>query len=162
MKLHFSYSDQKSTIPVRDEIIEVRAYQMIVWVSVVPDFFKHWDPQAPKLPAILDTGNNHNFAITKDHLLRWAGIQVSGLVEKKHMRERGVLVPLHDAGLWLHADAEPFNLAIDDGIAVYDGNWPRLPTLGLRALTNNGLQSFIYGDTKEVVIRTPPAWWWPF
>ena len=56
----------------------------------------------------------------------------------------------------------PFKLMIDEGIAVFDADWPRLPILGLRALTKNKLQTFVYGDTKQVLIRTPPKWYWPF
>jgi hypothetical protein len=70
-------------------------------------------------------------------------------------------MPLHRARIWLHSDSEPFQLSTEAGIAVVEGDWPRLPILGLRALTNSNLRVFIYGDTKRVLIRTPP-WYWPF
>ena len=65
------------------------------------------------------------------------------------------------ANLWLHGDEGPFALTIPDGVAVYESGGPRLPILGLRALTNSKLQTLIYGDALRVVIRTPPPWYWP-
>ena len=69
---------------------------------------------------------------------------------------------MRHASLWLHTDSEPFQLTINEGIAVMEGDWPRLPVLGLRALTNSKLQTFIYGDTLRALIRTPPKWYWPY
>ena len=162
MKLHLPYFSEKTKVKVHNEVVEVKAFQIIVWVSVASDATAAWDARVPRLPAILDIGNNHNFAITDAHLLKWAGIHAASLIQLKSMRERGKKVPLVDAGLWLHTDGEPFKIRIHEGIAVYDGDWPRLPILGLRALTENKLQIFIYGDTKRVIIRTPPKWYWPF
>ena len=59
-------------------------------------------------------------------------------------------------------DKAPIKMNVSDGIAVYEGNWPRLPILGLRALTNSNLRIYVYGDKKQVLIRTPPPWYWPF
>jgi hypothetical protein len=162
VKLTLSYQEKKSFITVKEEVVEVKPFQAVVWVSVSSEEQLEWDERTPKIPAILDTGNNHNFSITETQLAKWAGIQRIGLPSRKHMRERGKAIPLHSATLWLHAGDGPFHLVVDDGIAVYEGDWPRLPTLGLRALTNNKLQTFIYSDTMRVVIRTPPAWFWPF
>jgi hypothetical protein len=78
------------------------------------------------------------------------------------IRLEGTEAVLRSAGLWLHTDDEPYQLAIEEGIAVLKGDWPRLPILGLRALTNSKLQTFIFGDTRQVFIRTPPKWYWPF
>jgi hypothetical protein len=72
------------------------------------------------------------------------------------MRVETTKATLYGAGLWLHTGANPFRFDVYEGIAVFDGSWPRLPVLGLRALTNSKLQTFIYGDEKRVVIRTPP------
>jgi hypothetical protein len=162
VKLQLRYYDEKTKVTIRNEVVEVKAFQIIVWISVSLQDIQEWDPRTPRFPAILDTGNNHNFAITEEHLVKWAGIQAASLFEKKKMREREKKVPLRSAGLWLHTDRDPFILTTDEGIAVYDGDWPRLPTLGLRALTNNNLQTFIYGNTMRVLIRTPPKWYWPF
>ena len=161
MKLNVSYSNESTTISFRSEVVQIKAFQIIVWVSVMSDEIDAWDPRTPRFPAILDVGNNHNFAVSGDHLVRWAGIQPVSLVELKHIRERGRRVPLRGGSLWLHTDRDPFKLIVENGIAIYENDGPRLPTLGLRALTNSKLQTFIYGNTKQVVIRTPPKWYWP-
>jgi hypothetical protein len=161
VKLHLTYSSEKTTLAVQNEIVKVRPYQIIVWVSVSGTAFTTWDSRTPRLPAILDIGNNHNFALTEEHLSKWAGISRLGLKQLGRISESGHLVPLCSAGLWLHTDSGPFQLQADSGIAIFDGDWPRLPILGLRALTNSKLQTFIYGDTRRVLIRTPPPWYWP-
>jgi hypothetical protein len=149
-------------IALPNEVVEVKAFQIIVWVSVSLDASLQWDARTPKFPAILDCGNNHNFAITESHLLTWGGMHAASIPELGMIREQQQRVRLRGAGLWLHTDGEPYLLRVDEGIAVHTGDWPRLPILGLRALTNSKLQTLIYGDTKQVIIRTRPKWYWPF
>lgn len=162
MKLRLQYSPEKTAVAVRNEIVEVKAYQIIVWVSVSSATVVSFPPSTPRFPAILDTGTTHNFAITRAQFLRWAGFDPENLQKVGTIRIERRRAPLYHARLWLHADDEAFDLSMSDGIAILDGDWPRLPILGLRALTNSKLQTFIYGDTKEVVIRSPSAWFWPF
>jgi hypothetical protein len=162
VKLHLPYLSEKSRITVRNEVVEVKAFQIIVWVSISSQVSSQWDPGLPKLPAILDIGSTHNFAMTELHLLEWSGIHAVSLPALGRIRREGRKAPLRRAGLWLHTNGESFELTIDEGIAVFDGDWPRLPILGLRALTNSQLHTFIYGDTKQVLIRTPRKWYWPF
>ena len=161
MKLRLPYFSEKTKITVQNEIIEIKAFQIIVWISISNDKASRWDPRLPRLPAILDIGTTHNFALTENHLKKWAGIHKTSLPKIGSARLEGIKSTLHGAGLWLHSDAEPYELSAFEGIAVLDGDWPRLPILGLRALTNSKLQTFIYGDTKQLVIRTPPKWYWP-
>jgi hypothetical protein len=63
---------------------------------------------------------------------------------------------LHAATVWLHRNhrgsrtlaGEPYPLILEEGIAVYQdeaGGAPHLPLLGLRALTDNKLQTVIDG-----------------
>ena len=155
MKLHLSYFSEKTKLTVKNEIVDIKAYQIIVWVSIAIKGTWDWDPRIPKIPAILDIGNTHNFALTRAHLVRWAGIHPDSLPTLNRVRESGRKGVLHSAGLWLHTDGDPFNVKVDEGIAVLDDDWPRLPILGLRALTKNNLQTCIYGDTKRV--RHPHA-----
>ena len=162
MKLNVSYSNENTTISFGSEVVQIKAFQIIVLVSVMSDEIDAWDPRAPRFPAILNVGNNHNFANSVNHLVRWAGIQPASLVELKHMREGGQRVPLRGGSLWLHTNRDPFKLIVEDGIAVYESDGPRLPILGLRALPNSKLQTLIYGNTKQVIMRTPPKWYWPF
>jgi hypothetical protein len=162
VKLHLAYHSEKTNVAVHDESVEVKAFQIIVWMSISPDPLSDWDPRTLRFPAILDIGHNHNFAMTENHLLKWAGLQVNLLTPLGNVRERGERILLRRAGLWLHMDDEPFKLDVAEGISVHTGDWPRLPVLGLRALSNSKLQTFIYGDTRQALIRTPPPWYWPF
>jgi hypothetical protein len=162
VKVHLPYFSEKTRISVRNAAVEVKAFQVIVWVSISIEENSTWDPNIPRIPAILDIGTTHNFALTEEHLRTWAGLHKTSLREIGSVRIEKRKTELRSATLWLHTDNEPFELVVDDGIAVFDGDWPRLPVVGLRALTNSKLQTFIYGDTKQVVIRTPPQWYWPF
>jgi len=162
VKLHLPYHSAKTSITLPNEVVGVKAFQIIIWVSVAQGESSLWDARIPKIPAILDCGNNHNFAITENHLVKWAGIAAASLPESSMIREQQQRVRLRKAKLWLHNDADPFPLRVEEGIAVHTGDWPRLPILGLRALTNSKLQTLIYGDTLRVVIRTRPKWYWPF
>lgn len=167
------YSDEPVTLAVRGEAARVRPYQIVVWVSLSVEGLPVWDPRAPRLPAILDTGHNHNFAIGRGQLLRWAGIDPRLLPLRGAIRDKGQRLPLHAADLWLFPNrpgtrdirdgAEPYRLLVEDGIAVYpDETAPRLPLLGLRALTLNRLRSVIDGDRRQVWVRTALPRWWPF
>ncbi len=159
MKIHLPYFAEKTRLMVGDETVEVKAYQIILWVSVTVQDVLEWDARTPKFPAILDTGHNHNFSISERHLLKWAGIQPSLLHEQGRLRETNTNVPLRAGSIWLHG-REAWRLNMDEGIAVsLDG--PRLPLIGLRALTRNKLRTTIYGDKRRAIVRTP-TWIWPF
>ena len=160
MRLHLAYYKEKTTVTVQNEAVEVKAYQIIVWVSISLRSVLEWDAKIPQFPAILDIGNTHNFAISQEQLQRWAGVHPDSLRLLKRMREKKHLVPVRAASLWLHGN-DAFRLDIDDGIGVYETNGPRLPILGLRSLTNSKLQTFIYGDQTRAVIQTPRKWYWP-
>jgi hypothetical protein len=159
------YSATATSETVRAETARIKPYQIIVWVSIGLQQIVEWDPRSPRLPAVLDTGNNHNLSIGRSHLVRWAGIQPASLRRLGTIRERGKQFPLYAARLWLHPNvperrepsgAEPLSLRVEDGIAVYpDEDAPRLPVLGLRVLTANRLQTTIDGGTRQVTIRTP-------
>jgi hypothetical protein len=165
VKLHVPYLSEKTKVTVRNEIVEIKAFQIY-------RLGEHFESRrftmgiqvtkVPSYPAILDVGTTHNFALTKAHLLAWAGLHADDFPRIGKIRKDRENAHLCKANVWLHADALPFALEVHEGIAIFDGEWPRLPVLGLRALTNSKLQSFIYGDTKRVVIRTPPRRYWPF
>ena len=106
MKLHLPYFSEKTRVKACNEVLEVKAYQIIVWVSVASDATAAWDSRIPRFPAILDIGNNHNFAITDTHLLKWAGIHAASLVELKTAKEERKSRCCR-AALWLHTDGIP-------------------------------------------------------
>jgi len=150
---------------VSSESVRLKDSEIIVWVSLSVMRTEQGDPTGPRFPAILDTGNTHNFAIQERHLLRWAGIRPEMLRSLGHIRHSGKRIRLHAAKLWLHHN-EPRTMTVASnqhlmilprGIAVYpDGeNYPRLPLLGLRAILSNNLHLAIDGEPKLVNLRTP-------
>jgi hypothetical protein len=54
-------------VPTPDSAEEVRPYQIIVRVSITAESVQGCPEDAPVIPAILDTGNNHHFAIRQEH-----------------------------------------------------------------------------------------------
>ena len=159
------YSPYPITVDVRGEAVRIKPYQIIVQVSVSLSTLLDWDERTPKFPAILDPGNNHNFSVRRDHMIRWAGLKPDALPPKRTIRERQHRVPLHAAGLWVHpnvpgeqavSDGLPHLLKVEEGIAIHPNETgPRLPVLGLRALTQNNLHLTIAGRQRLVWLRTP-------
>jgi hypothetical protein len=161
----FPYSSEATFVSAPGGRVEVKPYQIVVVISVSLQALLEWDPHAPRFPAILDTGNNHNLSISRGHLVRWAGLQPEALRIIGAVRERQQRIPLHAASVWLHknrpteramSDQEPQPLNLQEGIAVYSDDFgPRLPVLGLRALTQNQLHLAIDPERMRVNLRTP-------
>jgi hypothetical protein len=166
------YLECSSSVAVRDEIVRIKPYQIILWVSISRRDVTNWGPPMPRFPAILDTGLNHNFAIGQGQLRRWAGLSPESLELLGAVREGGQRVPLRAATIWAHAnhpnsgeirdDRDPRPLSIDEGIAVYpDDSARRLPILGLRALTANKATLVIDGRRRRVTLCQTSRGWWP-
>jgi hypothetical protein len=168
----------RSPISTRDELafvcgdrVQVKAYEIIVWVSLLARRSPTWDPATPRFPAILDTGHTHNFSIQEQHLVDWAGLQPDRFRLLGTLRQAGQRAPLYVAEVWLHRnqpgqrdqllDATPYRLVLPRGIAGYpkDSSGPRLPLLGLRALITNRLHLTIDGAKQSTNLRTERRWW---
>jgi hypothetical protein len=156
----------ETTALAPDGEVIVRSYQIIVWVSLSLQSTMVLKPSAPRFPAILDIGNNHNFAIQEDHLHRWTGFTLATLVVKGRIQVAGNVVPLLAANVWIHPN-EPrkrdelavpaYCLELEEGIAVYPAGLagaPRLPLLGLRAIVRNGLHLTVNGKKCQVSLRS--------
>src|SRR5438046_964378 len=131
--------------------IAVRAYQIIVWVSVSVKGLAELDPRSPRFQAVIDTGNNHNFAIRQEQLERWSAISLDELPPTGRVYLGRQIVPLVGANVWIYPNKRgerdtfsrqpAFQLELHDGIVVYPQGVPtlaRLPNLGVRALVRNG------------------------
>jgi hypothetical protein len=156
------FLDVPSWVTVAGERLDVRAYQIIVWVTVsVGDAL---GPDAPRFPAVLDTGHSHNFSIQEGQLLRWATLRQDTLEEVKKILVNRQEVPLLKARVWVHRNKpgtaellpRPVRQDVPDGIAVYPTgapNPPRLPLLGMRLLTRNKLKLTVDGDKMRVSLK---------
>jgi hypothetical protein len=157
-------SDDHFFLDVPGGRFRAKPFQIIVKISI--SVFATWDPRSPIIPALIDTGNNHNFSIQESHLIRWAGLQRGFLSRGHAIREGPRNAILHHADIWIHRNQsglrdlrsnEPIKLRVEEGIAVYpsDGsNYPRIPVLGLRAIIKNRLKLVIDGERKHVSLRS--------
>jgi hypothetical protein len=152
------------------ETVQVKPYQVVVWVSLTVAELLEWVPAIPRFPAILDPGNNHNFSLQEVHLLHWARLALQDLQPLGAIMERGRRVRCYAANVWLHRNVpgmrsvsegtEPVRLALPEGIPIFpppagtEPPSPRLPLLGLRALTDNKLDVTIRGSKRLVSVRT--------
>jgi hypothetical protein len=160
-----------SEIVFREERVRVRGDQIIAWVTLTRALTGVRDPRLVPFPAILDTGHNDTFSIQERHLVEWAGLDPTSLPRAAAARDRGLRLTLRTAEIWVHrnqpgtrdrlAAAEPYGLSAPRGIAVYPSatNFPRLPLLGLRAITRNRLVLVVNGHRREATLRTAYRWW---
>lgn len=163
------FFDTVTTVRVGGRSWQVKGDQIVVWISLGEKRAAECSPEAPKLPAILDLGCNHNLLIHEQHLTQWAGLHPQFLrrVSRAVVNDRQVNVVAANA--WLHpnqpgerdtfADRSPYLLALLPGIAVVpsvvgEPVYPRLPLLGLRAIRVAGLFVAVDGRRQRVTIRT--------
>ena len=158
-------------------------FQIVVWVAVTPvEEFEPPDFDA-RFPAILDTGHNSRFAISPTHLRAWAKLDWKTLPLEggKDQSYLTIPVPTRRANLWLYPNQygwrdfldplrRPVPLEINEGIAIFgDGEAvgpdprtselrsPRLPILGLRALTEARVELRIDAVRSAVWMELPEA-----
>ena len=93
------FSERRSEVWTPDRLATMKPYQIIVTVSLAVRELMEPDLGLPRFPAILDTRNNHNFAISEQHLRSWA--RITPAESRHHIRVQGRHVPLINAGLWL-------------------------------------------------------------
>jgi hypothetical protein len=164
-------------IAVRDDVafvgrecVDLKAHEIVVWVSLSNQKVRDWQPGTVRFPALLDTAHTHYFSIQEQHLVRWAGLRPEMLRLLGHLRHAGRRLPLHAANLWLHRnvrgerdrllDRPPQLLEIRRGIALSPVGleFPRLPLIGMRTMLDNHLHVRLDGERRRVNLRTPD-WW---
>ncbi|HEV3261574.1 MAG TPA: hypothetical protein VG013_32285 [Gemmataceae bacterium] len=160
------FFEQHSEVSVALERLAVKPYQIVVWVSVSAWKVVELPRDAPRMPAIFDTGHNHNLSIQRRHLIEWARLQPASLPQLGAITVDDEHLPLHAANVWLHSnrpgqrdqfsDQPPHCLELRQGIAIYPRgiDFPPLPLLGLRALVRNNLQCFLDGRHREVSLHS--------
>jgi hypothetical protein len=152
--------------------VSVKAYQIIVWISITESTQSELRATTPRLPAILDTGHTHNFSIREDQLMQLARISPRLLPPLRRVRVSGQPVTLFEANIWLHpnrygmrdefAQASPYSLELAGGIAVFPHTLsvaPRLPLIGVRSLVLAKLHLTMDGGNCRVSIRTKKRFW---
>lgn len=155
------FYDLATQVDVAGEKVDIRPYQIILWVSL-----RSGANLSRRFPAILDTGHSLNFSITERQLRDWAGINPGSLKEIGRTTLNNRAVFLSRADLALHRNrtgrrdelagtaATQLNLA--EGIVIHGPNdplSPRILLLGLRALVRNRLKVSIDGGNLAVSIK---------
>lgn len=170
---HAPIPEHPTEVTVRGERVRARSDQIVLWVSLTNIQVTTLSPSATPFPVVLDTGHTHSFSIQARHLVNWAGLQPDSLQVKGAVRDRGQRLNLHAAKVWVHptergswerlANAPAYPLTATRGIAVYPpgSDFPRLPILGLRAITDNKLVLVVDGRKRQATLRTAFRWW-PF
>jgi hypothetical protein len=146
------YHDKPTLLTFGSRTVEVRSYQIVIWASIDRLMF----------PVIVDTGHSHNFSIPQRQLIEWAGVpELEQIGEVEVNRQR---MPQYRSDLRLHRNRpgtreprqETSPLVFDQGITVIPQDIegaPRMPLLGLRALTLNRLRLSIDGKRRQVTLR---------
>ena len=154
--------EESSEVWTPDGLALVKPFQIVVMVSL--SIGNALEPTGRRFPAILDTGLNHNFAIRREHLDRWAALR---LPTRKTVTIQKQEIPLATANVWVYrnqpgtntpSDLPPIRLRTPEGIVIFPENIPnpaRLPILGLRALVRSDLKLIIDGKRREVTLKTP-------
>jgi hypothetical protein len=104
--LRVHYYDKPSTLDCQGDTVDVRSYQIIVWVSLGQGL--------RPFPAILDTGHSHNFSISEEHLERWGGRRPDEFAVIGHIWLKNLRLPQIESDLWLRGD-KPFRLKLEEG-----------------------------------------------
>ena len=155
-------------VTVRGQSVAVKPEQIVLWISLAEWGMSALPANAPRFPAILDTGCNHNLLIQEKHLVEWAGIPTQHLHSLGSVRVSGRRAIRVAAHVWLHRNRHgtrddllpdsAFLLEMPVGIAVVPAgsgdSFPRLPLLGLRAFRVAGLQWHVDCRRCRLTIRT--------
>jgi hypothetical protein len=156
MLLHgvtFSASARKVEEAVWPTPIPLKPYQILVWVSLAHPGIEHLPPETPRLPALLDTGHNHNLSLREEHLqhcalsppLPWSSVPL----QVRDASGAEWAIPRLLVDVWLHSNLpeladRPYPLRLGfRGVTCYPASGPvkgpHLPLLGLAALCAGSL-----------------------
>ena len=174
------YYDHPSVVNAGGQGETVVAHQIVLWAGIAPIGQTQLVPGTPRFPVVLDTGFSGSFAITPNQLSQWAALNWASLPYDPTLKLSygGIPVPHRRANLWLFPNQRgwrdlsdpllsPYLLQLHGGIAVYGNNvvvgvaataqlpGPRLPILGLRALTPGRLQLRLDAGNQSIDLDYP-------
>ena len=160
--------DKRTFARFDDKHVKVHRNQILVWISIQLAGAREVEKSIPKLPALLDIGNNFDLSIQHRHLREWAGIDPALLPLLGDIVIDDRTVDRHEAAVWLYPNAPgkrevasdklPHLLEMRKGIAVYPRDslpqGPRLPLLGVAALVNNNLDFWLDTELRSISVQT--------
>ncbi len=162
---------ERTSLRFGGRYVTVHPNQILVWVSVHMAGPLEPETNIPRLPALLDTGNNLGLSVQDRHLRQWAGIAPDLLGALGEIEINRQAATRRRATAWLYPnipgrqDADdsrpPFRLKLSQGIAVYSPDavspGPRLPLLGLPAFLENDLDFWLDPERRHVTVQ-PRTW----
>ncbi len=143
-------SERPHILSVGEDVVQVYRNQIIVWLSI--------DDALRPFPAVLDTGHGHNLSLSETQLARWSVAMLLRIGELQMDQRR---VVQYAAEVRLHCNVrgktelkgDSYPLEMPQGITVLpEGDAPRLPLIGLRAIVANKLRLLIDGKKREVSV----------
>lgn len=173
------FSSRPAWLSIEGARIKVPSYAIVLWVRIGERRLASPDEKAPIIPALLDTGFNDNFAIREEQLRDWAGVDPRLFVKLRTQEHERGIIDRRVANVWLYPNVpttmdpgkgRPLLLELDDGIFVFrrptktvdlpaNDFRPRLPLIGMRALTRNRLSVSLDCDRRRVDVRLPRRLW---
>jgi len=117
---------------------------------------------------VFDTAFNDCLLMQKSHFFDWAGaarLQLpnpTGSLDLPYYDKRGkpIQAPLYPVDVWVHRNVprsadellpeEPFRLELPSGVTVVPDSIgkPRLPILGLLAITKSPVEAIVHGEQE--------------
>ena len=154
------------------DIVEIKPLQPIVWISISPPEIVLPGIDAPRFPAVIDTGFNNTLLIQDSHLERWADLSAGKLrlspVEPVAIWGQRLHFRLADVWLYSHemekpalaSNQMPHCLEMHPGIVVVakEHRELRLPLLGMRGLAWNKTRlevDFPSGSIGRISLSVP-------
>src|ERR1700722_6969400 len=99
---HLPIVANRGSVRFGDRHVTVHRNQILLWVSIHLIGAAEPESTIPKIPALLDTGNNFEFSIQHRHLREWAGIDAALLTPLGNVEINEQVVNCHEAAVWLY------------------------------------------------------------
>jgi hypothetical protein len=160
-----------SAVPVK-----LKPFQAVISVSLSHQHVEQLPPGAPRFPALVDTGNNHNLTIGPDHLLA-SGLNAPLLWGSQPLRLRdasGKEVEVHRllVDVWIHSNRpeladQPYRVRLGvRGATCFPAagplTGPPLPLLGLSFFCTGSIALDLHCQPPGGVLKVSvPDMPWP-
>jgi hypothetical protein len=135
------------SLTVNGQTITLPPFALVVDFCLTPRARTDAPPDECWFPAVIDTGNTHNFSIRAAHFLPAALCPLTAFpqIDEIPLRYASGLQeirPLHDGDLWVRspvAATPPLHIELTEGFFYYEDGGPPYPILGTNALRAAGL-----------------------
>ncbi len=103
---HLPYFEEPSFLSFRGITVEIRAYQIALWVRL----------QRLAFPAILDTGHSHNFSIPERLLRSWADVDTLDPIGEIVVNR--LSLTQYKSDFWIHCNRRGQSGPTDEAVSL--------------------------------------------